>query len=489
MSFHGDAPCRLSLRSRLGVAVAACAAAPLLSLLVAIAAGLPLATAAWLAVAGALAVGGAVSWLLDRAVVRPLQAFNRRLAVDAVNADSPGAVAAGAGDGIAEATSRYAALIEHAAAREKALLSRLDAAHEAAAYNQLLQETGIEIGGELAAFSLPQLSQLAVDRVREGLKADAAILCLHDEVSGRRVSATSGDVVAGITEEPVRAACGHGRCDSAACPAIDGGLPVRIAVPVAWGDTDLGQLCVGYRSPRVLSQLEENFLRDFCHMLAIGLSNARLHWNLEALATLEERERIAGDLHDGIIQSLYGTGLGLIDCIRLVEDAPAQARERLEKTIEDLNAVIRDVRNYIVGLESDVLQRTRLSEAIGDFVLRMSLNGALEVRLELDPACDEQLTREQSGHLFQVCREAFLNIVKHAQAKIVIVRLTRRGDVVRVEVEDDGRGVDLHARGRGGRGLKNIDMRARRMGGRSSIEALPAGGTRVVVEVPLEQGA
>jgi signal transduction histidine kinase len=82
-----------------------------------------------------------------------------------------------------------------------------------------------------------------------------------------------------------------------------------------------------------------------------------------------------------------------------------------------------------------------------------------------------------------------LNIVKHAQAKTVLVRLARCGDTVRVEVKDDGRGFDLLERASSGRGLKNIDMRARRMGGTSSIESSRSGGTRIVVDVPLELDA
>lgn len=431
-------PDRLSLRGRIG-------------LVSAISAGLPLAGwlgAGWPGALGAMAVAGCSYWLLTRNLM-PLAG------------DTP---------------------------REREVQERLDATREAARYSQLLQSIGIEIGGEMAAFSLPQLARLAADRVRDALGADVAILCLYDtQDADRQVSATSGLADGQVLGTPVQAACAHDLCENPSCPVLADRLVSQVAIPVAWGGTRLGELCVGYRRQHTLSPLQQDFLRDFCHMLAIGISNARLHWNLESLATLEERERIARDLHDGIIQSLYGTGLGLLDCIRLIETAPGDARQRLEKTIDDLNGVIREVRSTIVGLEADALQRTSLTEAISDFVLRMSLNGSLTVELDLDPDCDTLLTREQAGHLFQLCREAFLNIVKHANATTVNVGLTPQDAMVRLDIRDDGRGFDPRVRAGGGFGLKNIEARARRIGGASKIASTPGRGTRITVDVPLER--
>lgn len=477
---------RLPLRGRIGVAAAACAGVPLAVLLVAAPVGAFATTAVWLAILATLAMSLATGWLLIRTLVVPVEALIRSMRSFHPDADRPPLAAAGDGEtgDAARQFERAAALMK---ARERDVQDKLDAAREAAKYNQLLQSIGIEIGGEMAAFSLPQLSQLALDRIRDGLGADVAILCLYDAVDDKRVSATSGLPESTIIEAPARAPCAQDICNAPVCPVLTGSMASRVAIPVVWGSTTLGELCVGYRRPHTLSRLQEDFLRDFCHMLAIGISNARLHWNLEGLATLEERERIAGDLHDGIIQSLYGTGLGLLDCIRLIEAAPAEARQRLEKTIDELNAVIRDVRSYIVGLESDALQRTALTEAVTDFVLRMSLNGSLTVELDLAPECDGLLTREQSGHLFQLCREAFLNIVKHARARAVNVRLAPRDGLVRLEISDDGQGFDPGARSSGGHGLKNIEARARRIGGTARIDSSPGTGTRITVDVPLDR--
>lgn len=478
---------RFTLRGYVAVAVAACAGIPPAVLLATAPAGAFPPTAVWLVVLAALALSLAAGRMLIRTLVRPVEELIRSIRSLHPDADAPPLTVAGRG-AIVDAARRFAQAAALMKARERYVQDKLDAAHEAAKYTRLLQSVGIEIGGEMAAFSLPQLSQLALDRVRDGLEADIAILCLHDDTVAEKriVSAASDPPESATVALPPQAPCTHDICNNPVCPVPTDSIASRVAIPVVWGGTTLGELCVGYRRPHTLSQLQQDFLRDFCHMLAIGISNARLHWNLENLATLEERERIAGDLHDGIIQSLYGTGLGLLDCIRLIEAAPVEARQRLEKSIDDLNAVIRDVRSYIVGLESDALQRTTLTEAISDFVLRMSLNGSLTVDLDLAPECDDLLTREQAGHLFQLCREAFVNIVKHADADTVSVRLGLENGPIRLEITDDGKGFDPGTRIGRGHGLKNIEARARRIGATSRIDSAPGAGTRVTVDLPLD---
>lgn len=374
-----------------------------------------------------------------------------------------------------------------------AMVKPLEARRESGNYTQSLQAVGLEIGGEMAAFSLPKLSQLIVDRARELMQADFAILCLQDPQSGAKMNASSGlpeDASANGSLSTHKLCCPSGVVQiNPSCSLACSAAPTKVAVPLAWGSVHFGELCVGYRTAKVVSQNQLNFLRDFCHMAAIGVSNARLHWNLEDLATFEERERIAGDLHDGIIQSLYGTGLGLVDCMRLVDESPAKARERLQKTIEDLNGVIRDVRNFIVGLECEALRATSLSHAISDFVTRMSLNGSVKVELDVDAAIDRALSREQSGQLFQICRELFLNIVKHAQAAKVLVRLQKTAGGVCLDIGDDGCGFDTRVRTSSGHGLKNLEMRARRLGATLKLESTQGQGTRIRLELPLERTA
>lgn len=251
----------------------------------------------------------------------------------------------------------------------------------------------------------------------------------------------------------------------------------------------MGYLCVAFREPRPAGSGEVEFLSGLANQAAIAIENARLHSEVRKLATLEERERISEDLHDGIIQSIYATGLGLEECVKLIERDPRKLAPKLEAAIENMNTVIRDVRNYIVGLQPEALHEVGLSRSLDDLARALALNTLLRVKLEVEPGIDGALTQEQCGNLFQICREALTNVVKHAGASRVVMTLGRANGVLRLRVEDDGEGFDPVNRPTGGQGLRNMEERARRLGGSWSIVRASGGGTRIVVEFPLGRAA
>jgi signal transduction histidine kinase len=254
-----------------------------------------------------------------------------------------------------------------------------------------------------------------VDKARELLAADLAILCLDEPGTGLRVGGASGsrDLLALGPGE----ALGAIRCEKvdsreSLCPAAHGlELGTHLAVPLRSGDRLVGNLCVGYRRARPVSREESEFLEGLASQAAIAIENARLHREVRDLAALEERERIGQDLHDGIIQSVYATGLGLEECARLVEEEPQEVEPRLETAIENLNIVIRDVRNYIVGLQPEELQERGLSRSLADLARGLALNALLRAELRMEPGIDGALSPEQTGHLFHICREALTNVV------------------------------------------------------------------------------
>ena len=152
-----------------------------------------------------------------------------------------------------------------------------------------------------------------------------------------------------------------------------------------------------------------------------------------------------------------------------------------------LNALIRDVRNYIVGLAPERLQDGSLSRALADLARGLSLNALLDLDLSVEPGIDGTLTAEQTGHVFHICREALTNVVKHARASGVALTIERGKRVLLLTVKDDGVGFDPSTHKGAGQGLRNMGERARRLGGSFSIESAPGFGTRITVEVPLEE--
>ena len=207
----------------------------------------------------------------------------------------------------------------------------------------------------------------------------------------------------------------------------------------------------------------------------------------QALTQLEERERIAMELHDGAIQGLYGTALQLSAAVRtLPEDTPARAG--LARAVEDLNGVIRDIRAYVHGLSS-----TGHPEGLrAGFQAVLSRYRSAAVRVELVMAgrerkVEEALGPERIGHVVQVVSEAVGNAVRHGEpSRVTIsVRWSQRRFVL--EVVDDGRGFDPDDPDRpAGHGLANMAARGALAGGSLDVRSRQGGGTTVRLEIPLD---
>jgi two-component system sensor histidine kinase DevS len=250
----------------------------------------------------------------------------------------------------------------------------------------------------------------------------------------------------------------------------------------------MGVLHVANRTPTHFSEHDAKLLQAFANLAAVAVENARLYEQVQSLAVLEERQRIGMDLHDGVIQSIYAVGLNLEECSEEVFNQPSDVRVRLEKAINDLNQVIKDIRNYIFDLRPRALESTNLADALSALIRELRVNSLVDANLVVDGGRDlsSMLTEDQVTNLFHIAQEALTNVQKHARASAVEARLTTRNGVLRLAISDNGVGF---APGRdsdpGHRGLRNMAERAQSLGGRLSLESAPGKGTSVVVDVPL----
>jgi PAS domain S-box-containing protein len=199
--------------------------------------------------------------------------------------------------------------------------------------------------------------------------------------------------------------------------------------------------------------------------------------------SLEERIRIGRDLHDGIIQSIYAIGLGLRECRRLIQvDSPAH--QRLDQSIAELNSVIRDVRNFIGGLGPDALKGREFGAALQSVAASLGNGVSAEFAFEVDPKAASRLSADQAAQLLQIAREAMTNALRHGRATRISVSLQGRGNRLELEVGDDGTGFDPATVSGTGLGLKNMDGRARELGGRCEVDSAPSRGTQVRIQIP-----
>src|SRR6266508_245374 len=212
----------------------------------------------------------------------------------------------------------------------------------------------------------------------------------------------------------------------------------------------------------------------------IAIENARLYQEVNRLAVLEDRERIAKELHDGVIQALFAVGMGLQGAALMSEEEVAT---RIEGAVGDIDRVIRDLRNYIFGLRPGILADRQLDEALRHLGEEFQQKTGVITVVDVDPAVASELT-PAAADILQVTREALSNVGRHAEAASCRVSLYRSDDRLILEVDDDGKGFDPDTSRRGD-GLTNLEARVRALGGTFSIESAPAKGTTITVALSL----
>jgi len=196
---------------------------------------------------------------------------------------------------------------------------------------------------------------------------------------------------------------------------------------------------------------------------------------------MDDRERIAKELHDGVIQSLFAVGMGMQGTALMSGDP--ELASRIESAVAELDRVIRDLRNYIFGLRPGILADRQLDQALRHTAKEFEDRSGILTIVEIDETVAAELA-STAADVIQLAREALSNIGRHAEATTCRVTLHREGECGVLEVDDDGKGFDLDTAQRGD-GLTNLEQRAHALGGKTSIESAPTQGTTVRIVIPL----
>lgn len=208
-------------------------------------------------------------------------------------------------------------------------------------------------------------------------------------------------------------------------------------------------------------------------------------------AAVEERERIGEDLHDGILQSLFAVGLGLEYCRTLVSKLSLPRKKpamtlvaALNRAIGQLNHVMTDVRNFIAGIESHVLEEADIGETLRTMVQAMCVSNGTACRITIEEAAVRELSTEQAYHVINILREALSNSLRHSGAGRIILSFKRLRRSVRLSLTDNGKGFVPDSVDDVGHGLANMAARARKLGGRIEICSRHQKGTKVLLDMP-----
>jgi two-component system, NarL family, sensor histidine kinase DevS len=335
--------------------------------------------------------------------------------------------------------------------------------------------------------------QLVARRAREVSGAETVMVLLHEPATGQlRVEVCDPDrpqlrgTVLAAGDGPLGRALAEGdavivdnlsRASDWPTPVSTG--PALVA-PLAASGTAGGLLIVAHAAegPRFDDEQDVNLLSTFAGQAALALERARAQEERELLVVLEDRERIARDLHDVVIQRLFATGLHLQSAANLA--ARPEVGARISSAVDDLDATIRDIRSAIFELRTPV--NAALRAEIRATVDAAAASLGFRPELRLDGPVDSAVPDEVRPDLLAVLREALSNAVRHARASHVEVAVEVRDGHIRLTVTDNGIGPGEPFDERSG--LLNMRGRAGDHGGTLTISPGPAGGTRVAWAVP-----
>jgi signal transduction histidine kinase len=266
---------------------------------------------------------------------------------------------------------------------------------------------------------------------------------------------------------------------------VQAGFRCIAIIPLVARGNVVGVISMATRREIHLDERSVQLLMAIGGWAGITIENARLNRQERRLAVLEERERIGMDLHDGIIQSIYGVGLALDYARMALEDDPKQSYQKIEQSIEALNTTIRDIRSYILDLRPRQFQGENLKQGLQRLVDEFQVNSGTRASVGGPEDGLVDFPSPNATALFHICQEALANIAKHSQAKQAEVRLWTARDRVLLEITDNGRGFDLSKMSVTlGHGLSNMHVRARKVGGDVEITSSPEEGTTVLAWVP-----
>ena len=242
-----------------------------------------------------------------------------------------------------------------------------------------------------------------------------------------------------------------------------------LGAPVAGRGRVFGNIYVTDKvGAETFDEEDERVLWVLATQAAIAVENARLYdeterksRELQRLQVLEERERIAKELHDGVIQSLFAVGMSLQGLAAASSDE--HIARRLEAAVEDVDHSIRDLRNYIFGLRPGILADRQLDQALKEMANEFGARSGVVTVVEVDSQAASELA-SRAGDVVQLVREALSNVGRHGAATTCRVSLMRGDTGLFLEIDDDGRGfdVDMTTWGMGLSNLRDTGRGARR---------------------------
>ena len=347
----------------------------------------------------------------------------------------------------------------------------------------------------------------ALTKIAELFNVQTGWVWLQREDTGATYLAAALNLPPGLANNPARMAgtdcyClekyALGQMDTAANVSIitctrlkelemdsSGGLRYHASVPLYHHDKRVGVLNVVSADWRELSDDDLRLLNTVGGLLSIAIERAQLFDRSLELGAVEERNRLAREIHDTLAQGLAAITLQLETADALMDAGATGAHTALQKALTLARANLEEARRSVLDLRAAPLERKTFCEALEELVARYAEEWNLHVETEMIGAERPLPVRVEAG-LYRMAQEALTNIARHARAKCVIVQLTNHPDRVELIIDDDGQGFDPDTLPKGRFGLVGLNERARLLGGSLHISSQPGEGTTLKITIPLE---
>lgn len=255
-----------------------------------------------------------------------------------------------------------------------------------------------------------------------------------------------------------------------------------MGVPLESNDRVVGMLTVSHNQPDFYTEHHASLVTAVATQVAVAIENARLYEQAQQLAAVEERQRLARELHDSVSQALYGIALGARTARTLLDRDPAKAAEPVDYVLSLAEAGLAEMRALIFELRPESLEIEGLVAALDKQVAATAARYGIQVTAELSEEPEMDLAQKEI--FYRIGQEALHNVVKHAHATKATLRFGAENGSYVLEVGDDGVGFDTGQSFPGHMGLVSMSERAASIGAELEVESKPGEGTVVKLRAP-----
>jgi PAS domain S-box-containing protein len=259
-----------------------------------------------------------------------------------------------------------------------------------------------------------------------------------------------------------------------------------MGTPMRHKGKPLGILSVSHTQPNYYTSSHAALTQAVADQAATAIENARLYEQAQAVAALEERQRLARELHDSVSQALFGISIGTNSARILLERDPSRLPQSLDYIGSLAQSGMAEMRALLFELRPESLENEGLVVALTKHAEALKARYALEIQLTLD--LEPAILLPVKEAFYRIAQEAMQNTIKHAQASRINLELKAVSQALRLVITDNGQGFDPNASFPGHLGLKSMQERAARLGASFSIESRLGAGTSIKLDLPLPAG-